>query len=229
MNLLRTLFAASAMVLLTAAAIADDHDDSNNRNARNASYVVTVTNASGTTFTPLLVVAHQPSIQLFEVGAAPSEPLAEIAESGSTAGFEALLATIPDLVGDVETTEGLLAPGASVQIELEASRRVNHLSLAAMLLPTNDSFVGLQSVALPRLRGTVRSYHALGYDAGSETNDELCANIPGPQCMGAGPSPDDTGEGYVRVSPGIAGTADLSSSDYDWRNPVAIVTVERVR
>jgi hypothetical protein len=152
-------------------------------------YQVTITNASATTFTPLLAVAHRASIQLFEAGAAPSDAFVGLAESDGTAGFMADLAAQSNKVGDVQSSAGLLGSGESVV----AGCRFHRLSLAAMLLPTNDSFVGLQSVALPRSRGASLTYHALVYDAGSETNDELCANIPGPQCGGAALSPEDRG------------------------------------
>jgi hypothetical protein len=46
-----------------------------------------------------------------------------------------------------------------------------------MLNPTNDSFVALNNVRLPRFG---RTYTAIAYDAGSEINDELCVNIPSP-------------------------------------------------
>jgi len=193
------------------------------------SYEVTVTNVSATTFTPLLVVAHDKDISLFEAGTAPSDELALLAEGGATGPFEDLLATIPDLVGDVETTGGLLPPGQSVTVVLDTTRNLSRISVAAMLLPTNDSFVGLNTVKAPRFLWQTSNFNAIAYDAGSEPNDEICANIPGPQCGGEGPSPDAGGEGYVRVAPGIHGEGELKASDYDWRNPVARVSIRRVR
>ena len=68
-----------------------------------------------------------------------------------------------------------------------------------------------------------------GYDAGSELNDELCLNIPGPVCGGAGGSPEAGGEGYVHISGGISGKADLAAATYDWRNPTAKIVIKRVR
>lgn len=192
------------------------------------SYEVTVTNISATTFTPLLVVAHKDSIALFESGTEASDELAVLAEGGATGPFVELLNTLPDVVGDVETTEGLLGPGQSVTVQLDTVRDFNRISLAAMLLPTNDSFVGLNSVRAPFFQRQSTNFIAIGYDAGSEPNDELCVNIPGPQCGGDGPSPEAGGEGYVRVSPGIHGEGDLAASDYDWRNPVARVSIVRV-
>ncbi len=69
-----------------------------------------------------------------------------------------------------------------------------------------------------------------GDDAGSEPNDESCANIPGPQCNnGQGSSPTTSGEGFIHVHAGIDGVGDLTAADYDWRNPMASVTVRKVR
>ena len=48
-------------------------------------YEVTVTNITqGQVFTPLLVVAHQPGVGLFELGSAASAELEELAEMGNT-------------------------------------------------------------------------------------------------------------------------------------------------
>lgn len=82
--------------------------------------------------------------------------------------------------------------------------------MAAMILPTNDSFVALDSVALP-LWGS-RTYYAKSYDAGSENNDELCASIPGPQCGGDGEFTAVDGEGFVYISNGMHGIGDLEPS-----------------
>jgi hypothetical protein len=114
-----------------------------------------------------------------------------------------------------------------VTITVSAHSRASHLSLAAMMLPTNDGFIALDDVPLPRGQQAA-SYISNGYDAGSEPNDELCVNIPGPTCGGAGPSPEASGEGFVHVHAGIHGVGDLQASEYDWRNPVAYVSVRRM-
>jgi len=36
------------------------------------------------------------------------------------------------------------------------------------------------------------------------------------------------GEGYVHISSGISGKADLAADTYDWRNPTAKITISRV-
>ena len=57
-----------------------------------------------------------------------------------------------------------------------------YVSLAAMLIPTNDTFVGAR-VELPATPA-VRTVYAYAYDAGTEVNDETCASIPGPNYPG---------------------------------------------
>jgi hypothetical protein len=192
-------------------------------------YEVTVTNITrGESFTPSLVATHRDGVRLFASGAAASPELASLAEGGDTAPLAGLLEASGD-VAAVATSEGLLTPGQSVTIPIETRGKARQLSLAAMLIPTNDAFVGVTGVELPRRRGSTASYTAPAYDAGSEPNDEDCANIPGPACGGEGGSPGASGEGYVHVHAGIHGIADLPSATYDWRNPVARISIRRTR
>jgi len=62
------------------------------------------------------------------------------------------------------------------------------MSLAAMMRPTNDGFIAVTDMPLPRGKQAV-AYLSNVHDAGSEPNDELCASIPGPTCQGEGGSP----------------------------------------
>lgn len=189
---------------------------------------VTVTNITqNQTFTPILAASLKRELDLFNLGEQASEELVAIAESGNVAPMTELLSA-NDKVSDVQNSAGLLGPGESVTITLRAPRHTNRISLAAMMLPTNDSFIALNSVRVPS-RGRTETFLSPGYDAGSETNDESCLNIPGPYCGGAALSPEDAGEGYVHISRGISGNGDLSVSEFDWRNPVAKISVRRVR
>ncbi len=223
----KSIVSALALLSVAQVAMADRLVAERSSASDLTTFEVTITNTSKLTFTPLLVVAHKPEISLFEAGQPASDELALLAEGGATGPLSDVLATVPDLVSDFESTGGLLGPGESVTVEIEASRIFNRISVAAMLLPTNDSFVGLNSARIPGFTGTPARFTGIGYDAGSEPNDELCANIPGPQCMGAGDSPDAGGEGYVSVSAGIQGVGDLAAADYDWRNPVAAISIRR--
>ncbi len=219
----KSIVAALCGLSLTAPVIADSYSSY----AKTRSYEVTVTNITkGQSFTPILTAAHKSSISFFELGEEASPELATLAESGNPAPLKGVLDSATNLVNGTNATEGLLLPGASITFTLDSSFGFQRFSLAAMLIPTNDTFVSLDSVRLP-FRGKVE-YLANAYDAGSETNTEVCADIPGPACGGAGPSPEDDGEGYVYTSPGINGEAELSSSAYDWKNSVAKVTIRRI-
>lgn len=188
-------------------------------------YQVSITNGTrGQTFTPRLAAVHNTG-NFFTVGQPALVEVATIAESGNVAPLMAVLQGVPDLVTDTQVGEGLLAPGATQEIMIEGQPG-QLLSILAMLIPTNDAFVAVNALALPA-SGSV-SVVARAYDAGTEPNDELCANIPGPRCGGAGDSLDVNGEGYVHIHAGIHGIGDLAAADYDWRNPVATVTVTRL-
>jgi hypothetical protein len=182
----------------------------------------------GQTFTPILIATHKKSVKLFTPGSPARDELAMLAEGGDTAPLtESLL--MDRRVRHVMTTGGPLGPGETVVVEIPGHWRYGYVSLAAMLLPTNDGFISLNGVMAPRGRRTVM-YLSPGYDAGSEINDESCEFIPGPfGCDGTGEgySPAD-GEGYVHIHGGIHGIGDISAADYDWRNPVARVVIQRV-
>ena len=188
-------------------------------------YEVTITNITrGAFFTPILVASHRSGVSLFTLGQPASDELAILAEGGDVEPLAQTLRANPR-VSDVADSGGLLMPGQSVTVRV-AARAADRISLAAMILPTNDGFIALNGMEVPRFGSlTVR---VPGYDAGSEPNDELCASIPGPQCGGEGASPDSGGEGFVHVHAGIHGIADLKPELYDWRNPMASVTIARV-
>ena len=203
-------------------------------------YEVTITNLTkASQFTPILAATHRRSISYFELGQPASEGLETMAEAGGVAVLaDALVATgkvvdtanSADVIVPPPGVPPLLFAGQTVTLKLEGDRRGQaRLSLAAMILPSNDSFVALDRVRLPRY-GT-RTYYAVGYDAGTEVNDEYCPNIPGPFCGGSGEvsiaSEDD--EGFVHVANGIAGNGDIPAERYDWRNPIAKVVIRRVR
>lgn len=190
-----------------------------------STYEVTITNVTyNQTFTPVLVATHARNISFFQVGEAPSQPLADLAEGGDTSGLEAVLIESP-LALETAVTDGMIMPGESATVRISTQGQAfNRISLAGMLLPTNDSFVAISNLPLPRWSTTV---YAQAYDAGSEMNDELCASIPGPTCGGT-PFSEGLAEGFVHISRGIQGHGDLAPETYDWRGPVAKVSISRV-
>lgn len=211
---------------LTAPALADE--DTNW-----SLYEVTITNITpGQQFTPILAVSHKPSVKLFQLGKPASAELATLAEEGNVAPLEAALKTLPG-TGQVATGNGLTNPGATTTLTVMGRRGFNLLSVAAMLIPTNDAFFAVNGVEFPR-GSEVLTLRVPAYDSGSERNDELCASIPGPafaECNGSGGGAAPAGgeEGFVHIHSGIHGVGDFSPAKRDWKNPVAVITVRRMR
>ena len=196
-----------------------------------AEFEVTVTNLTrGQQFTPILVASHKSGVRLFELGSPASPQLKTLAEEGNVAPMTALLLGNPD-VRDVVNSGGLLNPGQSVTQRVSTRGGFDNVSVAAMLIPTNDGFFALNDAEGPNGEQSITVYSP-AYDAGTERNDETCASIPGPNFIecggpGGGGAPGG-GEGYVHIHAGIHGIGDLEPTLRDWRNPVARITVRRV-
>lgn len=187
-------------------------------------YAVTITNITpGQTFTPILVTSHKKGMPIFKLGSPASDELVAIAESGNTAPLQMKLES-SGMAYDSASSGGLLGPGESVTVNVRVNGNFEYISLAGMLLPTNDGFIAVNGVKAKKFK----KMRIPVYDAGSEMNDELCANIPGPHCGGSALSPED-GEGYVHIHSGIHGQGDLMASKYDWRNPAAMVIIKRMK
>jgi hypothetical protein len=194
-------------------------------------YEVTVTNLTNATgITPILVATHVPGIRLFELGSPASPELEKLAEEGMVGPLETLLSATPG-VRDVADSGAPLGPGQSVSVMVSTNGHFDHVSVAAMLVPTNDGFFAVNGMPGPRGNEAV-VYYSPGYDAGTEVNDELCSSIPGPfymECGGPGGGGDaGGGEGYVHIHRGIHGIGDFMASVRDWRNPVARIVIRAV-
>lgn len=197
-----------------------------------AEYEVTVTNLTrGQQFTPILVASHRAGVRLFDLGHAATPQLKTLAEEGNVVPMTMLLLGNRDVLA-VVNSGALLNPGHSVTQRLDTRGDFDHVSVAAMLIPTNDAFFAVNAVEGPNGQQTLTLFSP-AYDAGSERNDETCASIPGPQFIecggpGGGAAPGG-GEGYVHIHAGIHGIGDLGPALRDWRNPVAQITIRRSR
>lgn len=188
-------------------------------------YEVTITNLTpGESFTQPIVIVHGKSIGVFQLGQPASAELTALAEGGDTGPLATAVEALPQ-VDAVATGQELLGPGESTTVTVDAANGFERLTVAAMLIPTNDGFYALNGVTLPDTAGDTATYYATAYDAGTEPNDELCTHIPGPPCNGEGVSDGTDGEGFIHVHSGIHGVGDLSAAERDWRNPVALIRV----
>ena len=209
-----------------------------------ASLDIKITNLTqGIYFTPLLVAAHSNEHHLFSPGMTASAELQAMAEGGSIAGLSAIIDSISG--NKVENpASGLLAPAQSAMTLLETSDGNQFLSITAMMLPTNDGFVGLDSWMIPSMPGSYDIY-LNAYDAGTEANNELIlegSGAPGtagiPAAPGIGAGMNGTGvtntesnqqihihRGNLGDDNAEGGDSDLNNTVHRWLNPVAKVTV----
>ncbi len=187
---------------------------------------VAITNLTrGQILSPPVVVVHGPRLApLFTTGEPASPELASVAEEAMNDGLVALLSHNPN-VREVVVGGGPILPGATERVEISGGDPYDRISIVGMLVTTNDGFYGLRLAATPR-EGAV-SYELPAYDAGSETNNELCGFIPGPPCNSHGVRDTSEAEGFVHIHAGIHGIGDLIPARDDWRNPVAKVVVVR--
>ena len=121
----------------------------------------------------------------------------------------------------------LTLPGASRTVIIESDG--GYLSAAAMLIATNDAFYGVRGVKLPEAGSSITVY-APAYDAGSEENNERSGDVP---LTNLGNSRDigtnaGDGEGFIHIHPGIFGVGQLKPVVYDWKNPVAVITIKNI-
>ncbi len=224
-----TTLAASVCLFVSANSPADDQGIS-----------VEITNLTNAVyFTPLLVASHKRQFHLFEVGTAASANLQAMAEGG----------VIDGLIGDVQAAggetvanpaSGLLAPGATAVALIDRpNKRNRYLSITGMLLPTNDGFVGLDGLRIPKRKGTY-TYYLHGYDAGTEANDEIITGGGAPNTPGipADPGGNAGSGGIAAVGPDynqtvhihrgvsgdndpLGGESDLDARVHTWQGPVA--------
>jgi hypothetical protein len=186
---------------------------------------VTITNITrGQIMAPPAVIAHNDGYSLFNLGSPSSPELSMLAEEGnpsmlvnSAAGMSTVFRAVPG--------SGIIMPGASQTIEIETSGQFSEISVAAMLVSTNDGFMAVRGMAAPK-RGAVTA-EADAYDAGTEANSESCAYIPGPPC-GSHVHDSSPAEGYVHIHAGIHGIGGLTPAMHDWRGAVAQIEIKRM-
>lgn len=175
-------------------------------------------------FSPPVIATHHPKVRMWRRGRVASEELAAIAEDAINGPMLELL----DGSGAVSTVVeggGVIPPGASDTWTVEASAFARRLSMAFMLVNTNDAFSGTDALRLPR--GGQATYTLGAYDAGSEENTELATDIPGPCC--GNPEMGTATRERIRPHPGILGHGDLDPATYGWEGPVANLTITRIR
>jgi hypothetical protein len=150
-----------------------------------------------------------------------------IAEEGDTGPMESLAMGAAGVLG--YGVGAFILPGESTMVTVAADASHPYLSFAAMLPFTNDAFIGqaymddaldLFRFGSPTLYDYTLSYLNV-WDAGSEVNTELMADVPG---LGGSGSPDEGGV-ITRPHPGILGIGDIGPELDFFGLDVAHITV----
>ena len=205
---------------------------------------ISISNLShGSHFTPLLIAAHPSSQHLFQAGEMASVNLQAMAEGGNTLG---LISDMNSLSADLsdDPAAGLTMPGQTVSFDLMTQVANTHLSVVAMVLPTNDGFVGLDALQIPTQAGTYH-YNLSAYDAGTEANDEIIngggspgtAGIPadplganGSNASGVTSAENNSNihihRGVIGDTDAMGGSSDLDSRIHRWLNPIAHLVIQ---
>lgn len=193
---------------------------------------VTVTNLTNAQpLSPVGVIAHEDG-NIWTLNESASEALELLAEGGDNSSLLAESYVLASASGQAP-----VGPGGSetISITLQDTLQNRYLSLATMLVNTNDAFSGKNKLDISQFEvGTSQSMMAAAYDAGTEFNSETMGTMPGPADGGEGfNSIRDDVDFVARHSGVVTSDFGLSSSvlteAHRFDNPVIKITVTRMQ
>jgi len=202
-----------------------------------ARYEVSVTNLTNhQPLSPLAAVIHTMGYHPMQVGMPASVGLEKLAEGGETGDFLAEARAQTGIVHQTKAGNAPIAPGetATLVLEINAKMEMPRLSLATMLVNTNDAFMAVNAHALADLMvGDSMKFMTIAYDAGTEANTESAGTLPGPVDSGEGYNVERESRDQVTAHPGVVtrddGLADsVLDESHRFLNPVAQVRVTRL-
>jgi len=202
-----------------------------------ASFNVTVLNMTNAQpLSPVAVIAHQDGYSFFSIGSTATVGLEEMEEGGDDSAF--LAEADADAMVTVTASGAMpIGPGASEVVTvdlLESELPGTRISVATMLVNTNDAFSGLDAILVDSMAvGELLRFRSIAYDAGTEADSEQATAIPGPAGGGEGfnAARDDQADqvsmhsGVVSRDDGFA-TSDLTEQ-HRFDNPVAQILIVR--
>lgn len=225
-------------VIITSLALSACGGSSNNTDDMMKTYKVTIKNVTANQpFSHAAVILHMPSYHAFQAGQVASVGLEYLAEGGST---DELLDEATAVAGHLASKSGTseIFPGSSETIELSVAEDVTDfkVSIASMLVNTNDAFAGVSSKKISELAvGESFGMHIPVWDSGTEANDEADSTIPGPAGGGTGFDVSRVGDAnFVAIHQGVITQADgfatsVLNETHRFNNPAGILRVERVK
>ena len=186
----------------------------------------------GQIFSPPIFATHFKGDSLAPVGQPAVPALVALAENGDVSG---LLEIATSIGANTDVADDIVVPGGSVTVRLRGNVLNASLTVASMLVSTNDGFIAASGVPLFDETGMPISttLELMAYDAGSEDNTELASDIPGPLGLDADADPEGsnarvpTEGGVITPHPGIQGVGDVSEA-FAWTEPTAMLTIKPV-
>lgn len=230
----KNLYLAGVPLLATTLLAGCLHNDDDSNSV--VSYEVTVTNLTeAQPLSPPALILHSRGYHIWQIGTAASDGLEQLAEGGTP---DALLteASAHPSVKAATADNAVILPGASSSVIIQSQQSSDlALSMATMLVNTNDGFTGMKAEPLYTLaQRERRNLTVTAYDAGTEANSETASTVPGPAAGGKGynSARDDSNSvgghpGVISSDDGLSGSALNASHRFD--NPVALITITRLR
>lgn len=194
------------------------------------SYEITVTNLTAAQPLSPVAVMLTGEQRYWRIGEPASDALALLAEAGDNSALldaDGVLATA--------SSASPVGPGdaTSVTVSVDGADGV-WLTVASMLVNTNDGFTGTTGMSLNDLAVNQSiTMTATVYDAGTEQNSEAAGSIPGPADGGEGVSDGREDLDRVFMHAGVVSQDDgLSTSvltqAHRFDNPAVIISVTRL-
>lgn len=207
-------------------------NNSSDSDTESFSYQISLTNITNAQpFSPPAALLTDDSYAAWSTGEAASVALEELAEGGDASALIAEQSSQPNFVGTAP-----IPPGGNLSFELTGDDdSMLNLTLATMLVNTNDAFTGVSAIDLAAMQsGDKRVYLTRAYDAGTENNLETVGTIPGPADGGEGfnAARDDV-TSVVTFHGGIVSSDDgyaesVLSESHKFDNPVMVLEVTRL-
>ncbi|PSW04286.1 hypothetical protein C9J01_28405 [Photobacterium rosenbergii] len=228
----RLLLLAASVGLLAGCPTDSDNDDPTPPEETLATFNVEVKNtAANQPLSPLAVIGHSSDYQLFTIGQPASEALEMLAESGDNS---ALLSEQANGISLQVEGSGVILPASSDTVTVTMDTSVSpYLSVASMLVNTNDGFVAETATDLASLAvgESVRIAMPV-WDSGTEANDEAADTIPGPAAGGEGFNSERDDNDRVSFHAGVISKDDgldtsVLNATHRFLNPAAQLIITR--
>lgn len=238
-NILLSLTASSCLALLTACGGSSNNDGGGTTPTpptppavNTYTYEVAVTNLTNAQpLSPIAVVLHNEG-KLWTVGEKASVALEKLAEGGDVTDVLALDVALASGAGT-----GIVMPGATDTVSVDIDGAFpNFISVATMLVNTNDAFSGVNAKDISSLALNESVWLRTNtYDSGTEANTESDGSMPGPaNANGEGYNAERDDFDIVTMHPGVVTQDDglmnsVLTQAHRFDNPTLAIKITRTK